>query len=52
MFYEFSWFSENLVDLIKKTWRKLAKNASRKILKAGVRYFHQFFNQITAFQTE
>ena len=43
MFHQFSWFYENLVDLIKKTWPKLAKNASQKILKACVRYFHQIF---------
>ena len=43
MFHQFSCFFENLVDLIKKTSSKLAKNASRKILKACVHYFTQIF---------
>ena len=36
MFYQFPWFFENLVDIIKKIWPKLAKNASRKTLKSKV----------------
>ena len=41
MFHQFSWFFENLVDIIKKIWPTLAKNASRKILNEVNQKFHK-----------
>ena len=41
MFNQFSWFFENLVDIIKNIWPKLTKNTLRKILNEVNQKFYK-----------
>ena len=52
MFHQFSGFFENFVDIIKNIWRKLAKNASRKINKSIKSKVPQGFTLLGPFLTD